>query len=83
MKDGFSVCVDNIDVKCKVSREGGNFDEVLSVVCKCLKGFEGDGTTSCVEIDECKIKCKDLNVKCVNMYGSYNCMCFVGYVVMY
>ena len=82
-KDGFSACVDNIDAKRKASREGGNPDEVPSVVCKCPKGFEGDGTTSCVEIDECKTKCKDSNAKCVNTYGSYNCTCSAGYAATY
>jgi hypothetical protein len=82
-KDGFSACVDNIDAKRKASREGGNPDELPSVVCKCPKGFEGDGTTSCAEIDECKTKCKDSNAKCVNTYGSYNCTCSAGYAATY
>lgn len=79
---GFSACVDNIDAKKRASREGGNPDSEPSIVCKCPKGFQGDGH-SCVEVNECDTKCKGANSKCTNTYGSYNCTCADGFVANY
>ena len=80
--DGFTACVDNIEAKKKASREGRDPDTVPDVVCRCPKGFEGDGK-SCHEIDECATKCKGSHAKCSNTYGSYTCTCADGYVANY
>lgn len=51
----------------------------LCIQCKCWPGFrlKDDGKT-CVDIDECSstLPCSQL---CINMYGSYKCLCADGY----
>ena len=52
-----------------------------SFECECLPGYQGDGLV-CLDIDECHHQldvCK-WNQKCVNLPGSYRCVCLEGFV---
>ncbi|XP_078494191.1 uncharacterized protein LOC100183596 [Ciona intestinalis] len=48
--------------------------------CQCIVGYEGDGMTSCVDIDECSNPQPNCT-SCVNTQGSYNCGCDSGYIL--
>lgn len=49
--------------------------------CACDPGYRGDGTTTCVDIDECaegESICNPI-ARCVNQVGSFACVCPLGY----
>lgn len=53
---------------------------LTSTICKCSSGFEIRNDT-CVDFNECKssaLTC-EMNSKCVNSVGSYQCVCLTGY----
>ena len=52
-----------------------------SYTCVCRSGFRGDGTTDCVDIDECveNPEVCDMNALCTNTPGNYTCECNAGY----
>jgi len=53
----------------------------LGYVCKCKRGYMGDGYWNCVDVNECKTgnhNC-DPMADCVDMDGSYKCVCPTGY----
>ncbi|XP_039262210.2 uncharacterized protein LOC120338298 [Styela clava] len=58
------------------------YDRNGTLICKCRPGFEGDGLTSCLDIDECASpdlnKCHEL-ATCTNTIGSYLCNCEAGF----
>ncbi|XP_041125850.1 mucin-4-like [Polyodon spathula] len=48
--------------------------------CNCNEGYKGDGTTSCIDVNECKISSPcSLNANCTNEIGSYKCVCKQGF----
>ncbi|KAJ7959207.1 Wall-associated receptor kinase [Quillaja saponaria] len=51
-------------------------------LCKCKYGFTGNaylsGSNGCQDIDECKTL-RPCNGTCLNLFGSYNCSCPLGY----
>lgn len=55
-------------------------DTFRGFVCRCPKGWEGDGHT-CTDIDECALGISGCDQICVNEPGSYHCDCEVGYTL--
>ena len=56
-------------------------DNNASAVCTCNSGFEGDGVSTCDDINECLVDrggCASL-ATCHNLAGSHECICDVGY----
>eukprot|EP01026_Neomeris_dumetosa_P000808 TRINITY_DN10191_c0_g1_i1.p1 TRINITY_DN10191_c0_g1~~TRINITY_DN10191_c0_g1_i1.p1 ORF type:complete len:458 (-),score=60.17 TRINITY_DN10191_c0_g1_i1:59-1432(-) len=50
-------------------------------VCKCPKGWQGDGVTYCNDIDECQTEWHGCEHNCINLPGSYKCECQQGYAL--
>ncbi|KJH48485.1 calcium binding EGF domain protein [Dictyocaulus viviparus] len=65
---------------CDLSAECQN--TVGSFLCKCKEGFElaQDGRR-CEDINECAIGTANCEQKCINIPGSYQCICDRGYTV--
>lgn len=76
MGGGFSACVDNLDAKKKLGREGGDPHSLPSHLCMCPRGFEGDGVTGC-EDRWCAKLCSGDGQVCGRAKGSanYTCSC--------
>ena len=53
-----------------------------SYSCSCLRGYTGDGVTSCVDINECVLQLHYCfsDAGCFNNVGNFTCVCPVGYV---
>eukprot|EP00916_Digyalum_oweni_P001905 GHVL01003665.1.p1 GENE.GHVL01003665.1~~GHVL01003665.1.p1 ORF type:complete len:553 (-),score=109.68 GHVL01003665.1:740-2398(-) len=47
--------------------------------CRCLPGYEGDGFELCKDIDECAIGVCGQGSRCINLDGSFQCLCPPGY----
>ena len=64
-----SVCADN-----KIC------SSLTTMSCMCKKGFSDAVNDTCVDIDECSLinQCDD-NAQCINLPGSYQCECNVGF----
>ncbi|XP_057964346.1 vacuolar-sorting receptor 3-like [Malania oleifera] len=86
--DGYSKCEASGLGRCKINnggcwhdtRDGHTFSACLDTEdgkCQCPPGFEGDGSKSCQDIDECKEKkaCQCPECSCKNTWGSYDCSC--------
>eukprot|EP01023_Acetabularia_acetabulum_P048064 TRINITY_DN50713_c0_g1_i1.p1 TRINITY_DN50713_c0_g1~~TRINITY_DN50713_c0_g1_i1.p1 ORF type:complete len:143 (+),score=4.73 TRINITY_DN50713_c0_g1_i1:207-635(+) len=50
-------------------------------ICKCPKGFTGDGKTNCQDINECQTESHGCDHECVNTFGGYKCKCRTGYIL--
>lgn len=64
--------------------DGGQCAENADCVgesCLCREGFEGDGSSSCPDVDECitSIDDCDTNAACDNTVGSFTCACNNGF----
>lgn len=61
---------------------GQCYSNYLSAICKCPKGYAGDGINECLDIDECsqeRTPCNPEKSYCVNTDGSYECNCKPGF----
>ncbi|ETN71406.1 calcium binding EGF domain protein, partial [Necator americanus] len=65
---------------CDLSAECKN--TIGSFICKCKEGFElaTDGRR-CEDINECERGTAQCEQKCINIPGSYQCICDRGYTV--
>eukprot|EP00820_Chromera_velia_P025936 Cvel_51.t1-p1 / transcript=Cvel_51.t1 / gene=Cvel_51 / organism=Chromera_velia_CCMP2878 / gene_product=Fibrillin-1, putative / transcript_product=Fibrillin-1, putative / location=Cvel_scaffold6:58-5613(-) / protein_length=792 / sequence_SO=supercontig / SO=protein_coding / is_pseudo=false len=56
-------------------------DTAKSFECSCNMGFQGDGVTSCGDIDECSLPSHDCHADatCTNALGSFSCACNAGF----
>lgn len=71
-------CDEEGDV-CHVNAYCVTMDE--GVECHCLDGFQGDGVTTCENIDECAADpgpCA-ANADCTDNYGGFTCSCATGH----
>ncbi|KAL5015893.1 hypothetical protein ScPMuIL_005482 [Solemya velum] len=53
--------------------------------CECWDGYQENGD-QCDDIDECDVKdhhARPCSQKCVNLKGSYKCMCMTGYTLVH
>lgn len=48
-------------------------------LCVCKKGFEGDGTTACQDVNECAVLNGGCHHECENTVGGFKCTCKEGY----
>ena len=48
--------------------------------CECMKGFELNDLSVCVDTDECRNEACDNNAECTNTMGSFSCSCNTGFV---
>eukprot|EP00020_Sapocribrum_chincoteaguense_P002256 CAMPEP_0170752440 /NCGR_PEP_ID=MMETSP0437-20130122/11969_1 /TAXON_ID=0 /ORGANISM="Sexangularia sp." /LENGTH=1509 /DNA_ID=CAMNT_0011091509 /DNA_START=9 /DNA_END=4538 /DNA_ORIENTATION=- len=51
-------------------------------LCVCNEGYEGDGFTGCVDINECATganNCSEVGSVCINKAGYHECACVSGY----
>eukprot|EP00736_Rhodelphis_marinus_P008888 Rmarinus@m.22865 len=50
---------------------------VVAADCECNAGYDGDGTTSCGDVDECSVGSHNCNIdaECENSVGSFTCGC--------
>ncbi|XP_028082985.1 wall-associated receptor kinase 5-like [Camellia sinensis] len=69
-----------ISFACKDNNDCEDFDNGPGYRCKCSKGYEGNPyiPNGCQDIDECAIS-SPCNMACLNLPGTYNCSCAVGY----
>ncbi|KAL7638986.1 UNVERIFIED_CONTAM: hypothetical protein RMT77_010520 [Armadillidium vulgare] len=80
---GNNICDENNNAICSLIDE----NDPRSKNCSCMTGFDESGTADsnlCVDIDECsddtKNSCNEaINEHCVNLFGSYECVCKTNY----
>ena len=63
-----------------ICRENQKCVSPTRIDCDCVKGFTFNGTSDCIDIDECETgdhTCE--NADCANTVGTFNCFCHSGY----
>ncbi|XP_055304878.1 low-density lipoprotein receptor-like isoform X2 [Sitodiplosis mosellana] len=68
--------------ECKIKKGGCDdkcVDTPAGFYCECRNGYELQGNTTCVDIDECKTP-GTCSQYCTNEVGSYKCECGKGYM---
>ncbi|KAK8704274.1 hypothetical protein V6N13_047901 [Hibiscus sabdariffa] len=75
--------MDTMNFGCKENSDYVDSENNSGYFCKCLDGYEGNPYPSngCQDINECETisPCNETK-RCINLPGTYNCSCPVGYV---
>ena len=75
-------CASGEDNCLDVDDKGQCFNTNGSFICSCLPGYDGNGITSCHDVNECEEDLHNctVNTNCVNTDGSYGCECKIGFI---
>ncbi|KAK8572292.1 hypothetical protein V6N12_028347 [Hibiscus sabdariffa] len=76
--------MDSMNFGCKENSDCFDSEDNSGYFCQCLQGYEGNPYLSngCQDINECETSMNPCNgtASCINLPGTYNCSCPVGYV---
>ncbi|XP_038062355.1 mucin-4-like [Patiria miniata] len=79
--DDIDECSLNLD-SCDPSVSQCNNTDDGSYICNCLLGFVKDDMNQCIDMNECEDPAACVsraNTECVNLHGSYDCPCRMGF----